>query len=145
MRLLWRRRVILLQVCPQFSICCCQALRILILDTGLWKLEEDQSKNYNTIEYWTNLAKLLEEAKFHGVFLADVLGPYDVYGGPRNIDPACKSGAQYPLLDPLYVPQTMIYTSSARLEMLIVFQYDCFRYGLRHQETLFRPHRLHHL
>lgn len=71
--------------------------------TGLWKLEEDRSKDYNTLEYWTDLAKILEEAKFHGIFLADVLGPYDVYGGPRNIVPAATSGAQYPLLDPLYV------------------------------------------
>jgi alkanesulfonate monooxygenase len=26
------------------------------------------------VEHWVELAKLLEEAKFHGIFIADVLG-----------------------------------------------------------------------
>ena len=28
---------------------------------GLWSHPEDKSRDYNTIEYWTNLAKLLEK------------------------------------------------------------------------------------
>jgi len=43
---------------------------------------------------------LLEAGKFHGIFIADVLGCYDVYKGPRNIEPAVKSGAQWPVNEP---------------------------------------------
>ena len=42
------------------------------------------------------LAKTLDEAKFHGLFFADVLGIYDVYKGNR---PALQSAAQIPILD----------------------------------------------
>lgn len=49
------------------------------------------------------LAKLLEEAKFHGVFFADVLGIYDVYKGPANNTPALQSAAQIPIGDPRYM------------------------------------------
>lgn len=41
---------------------------------GLWRHPDDQSSRFNEIEHWTELAKLLEEAKFHGIFIADVLG-----------------------------------------------------------------------
>jgi alkanesulfonate monooxygenase SsuD/methylene tetrahydromethanopterin reductase-like flavin-dependent oxidoreductase (luciferase family) len=42
------------------------------------------------------LAKKLDEAKFHGIFFADVLGIYDIYNGNG---PALQSGAQIPILD----------------------------------------------
>ena len=29
---------------------------------------------FNEVSHWVELAKLLEEAKFHGIFIADVLG-----------------------------------------------------------------------
>lgn len=41
---------------------------------GLWKHPQDQSANFNDIEHWVELAKLLEKAKIHGIFIADVLG-----------------------------------------------------------------------
>lgn len=66
---------------------------------GLWTHPDDKSKNYNKITYWTDLAKLLEKGKFDGLFLADVLGGYDVYN--RNLDAALKAGAQFPVNDPL--------------------------------------------
>lgn len=72
---------------------------------GLWKHPDDQSRRYNTIEYWTNLAQLLERGKFTGLFIADVLGGYDVYNGPRNISAAALLGAQWPVNEPsLAVP-----------------------------------------
>ncbi len=46
---------------------------------GLWRHPEDQSWRFNEISHWVELAKLLEEAKFHGIFVADVLGK-----DPRN-------------------------------------------------------------
>ena len=41
---------------------------------GLWQHPEDQSARFNDVDHWTDLAKLLEKAKFHGIFIADVLG-----------------------------------------------------------------------
>jgi alkanesulfonate monooxygenase SsuD/methylene tetrahydromethanopterin reductase-like flavin-dependent oxidoreductase (luciferase family) len=36
------------------------------------------------------------------MFIADTLGAYDVYKKPANVDPALRSGAQFPINDPLY-------------------------------------------
>ncbi|EGV64552.1 FMN-dependent oxidoreductase [Yamadazyma tenuis] len=65
---------------------------------GLWKHPKDRSNDFDKLEYWTNLAKLLEKGKFNALFIADVLGGYDVYEG--NLDAALKSGAQVPLIEP---------------------------------------------
>ncbi|EGW32210.1 uncharacterized protein SPAPADRAFT_61292, partial [Spathaspora passalidarum NRRL Y-27907] len=67
---------------------------------GLWKHPKDNSRNFDTVEYWTYLAKLLEKGKFHAMFIADVLGAYDVYNGPRNLTAAASSGAQFPAIEP---------------------------------------------
>lgn len=74
---------------------------------GQWKHPKDKSRDYNTIEYWVNLAKLLEKGKFNALFIADVLGPYDVYNGPRNLTAAAKSGAQWPINEPSAVVPAM--------------------------------------
>lgn len=67
---------------------------------GLWKHPDDKSADFDSLEYWINLAKLLERGKFNAIFLADVLGGYDVYNGPNNIAPAARAGSQWPVLDP---------------------------------------------
>jgi len=70
---------------------------------GLWTHPEDQSYRYKDSEYWIELAKTLEKGKFDAIFLADVLGTYDVYQGSR--DAAIRQGAQTPVNDPsLVVP-----------------------------------------
>ncbi|CEP60790.1 uncharacterized protein LALA0_S01e19020g [Lachancea lanzarotensis] len=70
---------------------------------GIWRHPQDKSSElYNSPEYWINLAKLLEKGKFNAVFLADVLGPYDVYKGPSNFEPVAKAGSQWPISDPSY-------------------------------------------
>ena len=74
---------------------------------GLWQHPEDESWRFNDIDHWVELAKLLESAKFHGIFIADVLGGYDVYKGPRNLTPAIVSGAQWPVNEPLAVVPAM--------------------------------------
>ena len=48
---------------------------------GLWTYPDDRADSYNTLEYWTDLARTLERGKFDALFLADVLGIYDVYQG----------------------------------------------------------------
>lgn len=41
---------------------------------GLWQHPDDRSSNFNNVEHWIDLAQLMEAAKFHGIFIADVLG-----------------------------------------------------------------------
>jgi alkanesulfonate monooxygenase SsuD/methylene tetrahydromethanopterin reductase-like flavin-dependent oxidoreductase (luciferase family) len=53
------------------------------LSPGLWRHPRDQSVNFCDLHHWLDLARLWERGLFDGVFLADVLGPYDVFGaGP---------------------------------------------------------------
>ncbi|KAF7560381.1 hypothetical protein G7046_g3766 [Stylonectria norvegica] len=51
------------------------------------------------IQYWIDLAKVLD-GNFHALFLADMLGIYDVYKGPGNIKEVLPGAAQFPISDP---------------------------------------------
>ena len=66
---------------------------------GLWTHPRDRADRYNTLDYWVELARLLERGKFDALFLADVLGVYDVYGG--SPDAALRNATQTPVNDPL--------------------------------------------
>ncbi|KAH6679203.1 coenzyme dependent N5,N10-methylene tetrahydromethanopterin reductase [Halenospora varia] len=77
------------------------------LAPGQWRHPDDHAGDYTNLEYWTDLAKTLEAGKFHGLFLADHLGIYDVYKGPGNSAPALESGAQFPLGDPFLLVSAM--------------------------------------
>lgn len=66
---------------------------------GLWRHPDNRGDTYNTLEYWTNLARLLERGKFDAVFLADVLGVYDVYRD--SVAPALIDAAQVPMINPV--------------------------------------------
>ena len=66
---------------------------------GLWAHPKDRSWQYKDLEYWTDLAKLLERGKFDGLFIADVIGIYDVLNG--NGDAAIRQATQVPVNDPL--------------------------------------------
>ena len=72
---------------------------------GLWRHPRDSSRDYRRLQPWLALARTLERGLFDGVFLADVLGVYDVYGGdPRA---ALRSAAQVPVNDPLLLVPAM--------------------------------------
>ncbi|WP_298609798.1 LLM class flavin-dependent oxidoreductase [uncultured Thiothrix sp.] len=66
---------------------------------GLWRHPRDRSWQYKDLEYWTDLAKILERGIFDAVFIADVIGYYDVYHGNNNH--AFLQGVQIPVNDPL--------------------------------------------
>jgi len=66
---------------------------------GLWTHPRDSAHRYTDPQHWVDLAKLLERGVFDGVFLADVLGVYDVFGG--NHEAAVRHGVQVPVNDPL--------------------------------------------
>ena len=72
---------------------------------GLWTHPRDRSSDYNKLSYWTDLARILERGRFDGMFLADVLGVYDVYGG--NPAAALRNAAQVPVNDPLLLISAM--------------------------------------
>ena len=70
---------------------------------GLWTHPRDRSRHYTDLSQWTDLARTLERGLFDGLFLADVLGVYDVYAGSR--DAALKHAVQVPVNDPsLLIP-----------------------------------------
>jgi alkanesulfonate monooxygenase len=76
---------------------------------GLWRHPRDRSAEYKSLAYWTDVAKILERGKFDGLFIADVLGVYDVYGG--NLDVALRNSTQIPVNDPtLLVPAMAMVT-----------------------------------
>lgn len=75
------------------------------IQQGLWTHPRDQSTRFNTLAHWTGLARTLEEGLFDGLFLADVLGVYDVYGG--SADAALRGGVQVPVNDPLLLIPAM--------------------------------------
>lgn len=66
---------------------------------GLWAHPRDRSWQYKDLEYWVDLARLLERGKFDGLFIADVLGIYDVLNGSG--DAAIRQATQVPVNDPL--------------------------------------------
>jgi FMN-dependent oxidoreductase (nitrilotriacetate monooxygenase family) len=66
---------------------------------GLWTHARDTGHRYTDLEYWSELARLLEAGRFDAIFLADVLGVYDVYQG--SMDAALRHAVQVPLNDPL--------------------------------------------
>lgn len=68
---------------------------------GLWRHPQDQSHRYADVDYWSDLARVLEDGGFTGIFFADILGQYDVYGG--NADATMRGGIQFPLLDPTLI------------------------------------------
>jgi FMN-dependent oxidoreductase (nitrilotriacetate monooxygenase family) len=70
---------------------------------GLWAHPDDQMRRYTDLGAWVELAQLLERGRFDGLFLADVIGVYDVYRGNR--DAAVRGGVQIPANDPsLLIP-----------------------------------------
>jgi len=80
------------------------------IQQGMWTHPRDRSAEYLSLDYWMGLARLLEEGLFDGLFLADVLGIYDVHGG--NGDAAIRNAVQVPLIDPMLLVPAMAAATS---------------------------------
>jgi long-chain alkane monooxygenase len=72
---------------------------------GLWSHPRDASINYNTLDYWVDYARTAERGLLDGIFLADVFGVYDVYGG--NPDTAVAHAVQLPNAEPTLIVSAM--------------------------------------
>ncbi len=75
------------------------------INHGLWTHPNDRSADYNTLSYWTEQAKLLERGLFDGLFIADIIGVYDIYGG--GIDVTAREAVQLPVNEPTVLVSAM--------------------------------------
>jgi len=76
---------------------------------GLWRHPRDTQAAYNTLAYWTDLARTAERGLIDGIFIADVFGLYDVFAGSG--DAALSAGAQAPNADPTIPISAMAYVT----------------------------------
>ncbi len=80
------------------------------IQQGLWTHPRDRSAAYGSLDHWVELARLLERGLFDGLFLADVLGVYDVFGaGPEA---AIRHGVQVPVNDPMMLVPAMAHATT---------------------------------
>ncbi|GME32764.1 putative xenobiotic compound family protein [Neofusicoccum parvum] len=68
------------------------------LSPGQWKNPNDRSAHKRKLDYWIDLAKLLERGGINALFLADTYGGYDTYEG--SLDNCIRRAAQWPVTDP---------------------------------------------
>jgi FMN-dependent oxidoreductase (nitrilotriacetate monooxygenase family) len=74
---------------------------------GLWRYPgESSATGYRDLGYWTAIAQKLEASGFDALFLADIHGIYDIYGG--RPDTAIERGVQVPALDPVPLTGALI-------------------------------------
>ncbi|MDO8212146.1 LLM class flavin-dependent oxidoreductase [Conexibacter sp. CPCC 206217] len=79
------------------------------LVSGTWRDPDSQSWRYKDLAFWTDLVQHLERGLFDGLFIADVLGIYDVYGG--GPEAALRGGVQVPVNDPLLLVSAMAHVT----------------------------------
>lgn len=72
---------------------------------GLWRHPRDHARDYKRLDYWLELAKTLERGRFDALFIADVLGVYDVFEGSAS--PSLQGAVQVPVNDPLPLVSAM--------------------------------------
>ena len=72
---------------------------------GMWTHPRDRSASYNTLEYWQDLARIAERGLFDGIFLADIIGVYDVY--KDSPAPSIVNAVQIPVNDPMLLVPAM--------------------------------------
>ncbi|KAI0900875.1 nitrilotriacetate monooxygenase component A [Annulohypoxylon nitens] len=86
------------------------------LSPGQWKNPVDKSATKRNLEYWIELAKLLDRGGFNALFLADTYGGYDTYEG--SLDNCIRRAAQWPVTDPT-IPITAMAAVTKNLSFAI--------------------------
>lgn len=80
------------------------------IQQGLWRHPRDRSTDYASLDHWVKLAGILERGLFDGLFLADVLGVYDVHAGSPG--PAITHAVQVPVNDPMLLIPAMAHATT---------------------------------
>ncbi|OTB04323.1 hypothetical protein M426DRAFT_156470 [Hypoxylon sp. CI-4A] len=86
------------------------------LSPGQWKNPVDKSATKRKLEYWVELAKLLDKGGFNALFLADTYGGYDTY--ESSLDNCIRRAAQWPMTDPT-IPITAMAAVTKNLSFAI--------------------------
>jgi FMN-dependent oxidoreductase (nitrilotriacetate monooxygenase family) len=74
---------------------------------GTWRRPDGHQTEFNTLEHWVELAKLLEKGKFDCIFFADVVGLYGDYQGSYR--KFVESGLQIPSNDPGAIASALVH------------------------------------
>ncbi|MUO43030.1 LLM class flavin-dependent oxidoreductase [Agrobacterium vitis] len=72
---------------------------------GLWRHPRDRSTEYQKLDHWCDLARLLERGLFETMFLADGIGVNENFGG--SAEAALRNGSQVPTNDPILLVPAM--------------------------------------
>ncbi len=72
---------------------------------GLWTHPRDRSTEYTSLAWWAELARIAERGLFDAMFLADIVGVYDVHGG--GPEAAIAGAVQVPVGDPMLLVPAM--------------------------------------
>jgi FMN-dependent oxidoreductase (nitrilotriacetate monooxygenase family) len=79
------------------------------INHGMWTHPRDRSLRYTDLDYWVDFAQTAERGKLDGIFLADIVGVYDVY--KESPAATIETGAQIPVNDPLIPVSAMAYVT----------------------------------
>jgi FMN-dependent oxidoreductase (nitrilotriacetate monooxygenase family) len=76
---------------------------------GTWRRPDAGQADFNSLQHWVELAKLLERGRFDTVFFADVIGLYGDYRGDYR--KYVESGLQIPSNDPSVLLSALAYNT----------------------------------
>ncbi|MCV7424076.1 LLM class flavin-dependent oxidoreductase [Mycobacterium yunnanensis] len=76
---------------------------------GTWRQPDAGQTNFNSLDHWVELAKILERGKFDFIFFADVVGLYGDFGG--SYEKYVESGLQIPSNDPGVIASAIAYAT----------------------------------
>lgn len=76
---------------------------------GTWRQPDAGQADFNSLEHWVELAKLLERGKFDAIFFADVVGLYADYRGDAR--KYFEAGLQVPSNDPAVLASALAYAT----------------------------------
>ena len=79
------------------------------IQQGLWTRSDTRQLEYASLSPWVDLAKTLEQGCFDSMFLADVLGTYDVYRG--GAETSIANAMQIPINDPAMLIPAMAHAT----------------------------------
>ncbi|SNB74246.1 FMN-dependent oxidoreductase, nitrilotriacetate monooxygenase family [Arboricoccus pini] len=89
----------------QIHVCLLDMPTVSHNNYGLWAHPSNRHADYKSLEFWLDVARLLERGLFDGLFFADVLGIAEGFGGGPQT--ALREGAHVPSHDPLLLISAM--------------------------------------